>query len=409
MGLVAHAEQRKSLQQRVAAAERAFTAQLLGAGIGSLNDLGNETEALLRSFQEATGIDRPEAFADALRQREQERVSKTEELNRLRTEAEQLKTAAREEDAVYPVPFEADLDPLLEQIQGKVLEKQNLEAEIKAIERSVRAATAKNLPSKLDSIRTRLDQIGSDIAKHAGRRPAEVDGRVYSEQGHQQAIANLRKVQAEVKELTGQHRAIEEGLRRIDEDLERTRHGFERYPALKERFGQLSEEVRVLDRVADEIRATGGELRAKVLPAARYILNQLLPVITDGRYTDLEISEDFQFQAFSPEAGGFKKRDVFSGGTQDQFLIALRLAFTQAILDSRVRADEYSLFLDECTASSDDVRKQGIFQVLDSMTATLSQIFILAHDDISSFVVHHLALERGVDGYTVVRARSWAD
>ena len=74
-------------------------------------------------------------------------------------------------------------------------------------------------------------------------------------------------------------------------------------------------------------------MRNKVLPHARFIINQILPTLTSDRYSDFEISEDLKFKVHSNEAGGFKEREIFSGGTQDQFLIALRLAFTQSILD----------------------------------------------------------------------------
>jgi ABC-type Mn2+/Zn2+ transport system ATPase subunit len=85
----------------------------------------------------------------------------------------------------------------------------------------------------------------------------------------------------------------------------------------------------------------------------------------------------------------------------------LRLAFTQSILDSRVMADRYSLLMDECISSSDDQRKQGIFEVLDAMKKTFSQIFIIAHEDISTFVDHHIVLSRNQHGYTEIRSRSW--
>jgi exonuclease SbcC len=114
-----------------------------------------------------------------------------------------------------------------------------------------------------------------------------------------------------------------------------------------------------------------------------------------------------KFKAHSIEAGGYKEREIFSGGTQDQFLIALRLAFTQSILDSRVMADRYCLLMDECISSSDDQRKQGIFEVLDAVKKTFSQIFVIAHEDISNVTDHHLVLSRNKRGYTEVRSKSW--
>ena len=100
--------------------------------------------------------------------------------------------------------------------------------------------------------------------------------------------------------------------------------------------------------------------------------------------------------------------NVISGGTQDQFLIALRLAFTKSILDNTIRADEYAFFMDEPISSSDKIRKKGIFQLLssDRVKQTFKQIFIIAHEDVSDLVDYHLQLGRGPDGYTVIE-RNW--
>lgn len=165
--------------------------------------------------------------------------------------------------------------------------------------------------------------------------------------------------------------------------------------------------IKLLERTLLELSETSKELRSKVIPHARFIINQILPTITDGRYSDFEITEDLKFKVHSNEAGGYKEREIFSGGTQDQFLIALRLAFTQSILDSRVMADRYSLLMDECISSSDDVRKQGIFEVLDATKKTFSQIFVIAHEDISDFVDNHIVLARNEHGYTEIKSRSW--
>ena len=102
-----------------------------------------------------------------------------------------------------------------------------------------------------------------------------------------------------------------------------------------------------------------------MLPRAEMEINQMLPLITNNRYSNFEISEDLKFTVYVKGANGFKQRDLFSGGTQDQFLIALRLAFTKSILDSRIRADEYAFFMDEPISSSDQKRKAGIFELLD--------------------------------------------
>src|SRR3989442_6284393 len=127
--------------------------------------------------------------------------------------------------------------------------------------------------------------------------------------------------------------------------------------------------------------------------------------MTNGRYSDFEIEEDFTFTVNA--AGEYKSREVFSGVTQDQFLIALRLAFTQSILNSRTAADKYCLLMDECISSSDEFRQQAIFEVLNLAKETFPQILVIAHEDISNFVDYHLTLERNENGYASLISKSW--
>jgi len=159
--------------------------------------------------------------------------------------------------------------------------------------------------------------------------------------------------------------------------------------------------------VTDQFKIISTKQREMVLPQAEIEINQMLPLITNNRYSNFEISEDLKFTVYVKEANGFKQRDLFSGGTQDQFLIALRLAFTKSILDSRIRADEYAFFMDEPISSSDEIRKAGIFELLGKVKQTFKQTFIIAHEDISDLVKHHLILERDSDDHTKIKSQSW--
>jgi exonuclease SbcC len=223
-----------------------------------------------------------------------------------------------------------------------------------------------------------------------------------------------REYQTRVEQLQTEIGGIEKDcsgklgtLTQLETDLETLKKDHDRLPGLEKDYSALQEKKTVLDLVLQELGETSRKLRSQVMPYARMIINQILPILTDGRYSEFEITEDLKFKAHSNEAGGYKEREVFSGGTQDQFLIALRLAFTQSILDSRVMADRYSLLMDECISSSDDQRKQGIFEVLDAVKKTFSQIFVIAHEDISNLTDHHLVLARSRRGYTEIRSKSW--
>lgn len=238
-------------------------------------------------------------------------------------------------------------------------------------------------------------------------KPQAVEEITYTEKKHEKAKKAFEKTQGEYTSIKEPYDGNKREIKVLGRDIKRLEPDYKRFPTLKKEIENLQRDMELRKRVVLEIKETSKGLRSKVLPLAGFIMNRILPTITDGRYGDLEISEDLKFKVHSMEAGKYKEREVFSGGTQDQFLIALRLAFTESILDSRVKADYYSLLMDECISSSDEVRKQGIFEVLELMKKTFRQLFIIAHEDISNLVDHHLVLIRNARGYTQIRSKSW--
>ena len=247
----------------------------------------------------------------------------------------------------------------------------------------------------------------SEIEKLEKNKPEDIDKIEYAEDLHVASKAQVENLQNEHITLNSELGNKKGNLQQIEKDLGRLKPDFDSYPSLKDEVESTNKEINLLKRVNFELSETSKDMRNKVLPHARFIINNILPTLTSDRYSDFEITEDLKFKVHSNEAGGFKEREIFSGGTQDQFLIALRLAFTESILDSRVMADKYSLLMDECTASSDEIRKQGIFEVLSSMKETFSQIFIIAHEDIATFVDHNMVIERNERGYTQIKSKSW--
>jgi exonuclease SbcC len=272
--------------------------------------------------------------------------------------------------------------------------------------------TKKNLeeanPSKQKAeLEGTINQKNSELEKLLNNKPASVDTLEYEERQHELAKRNYNTILDEFGKLKEEIQRNKGTIGQLQEDLDKLKPDYELFPSLKEEVERQEDQVELLKKVQFELSETSKELRNKVIPHARFIINQILPTLTADRYSDFEITEDLKFKVHSNEAGGYKEREIFSGGTQDQFLIALRLAFTQSILDSRVMADKYSLLMDECTSSSDDIRKQGIFEVLDAMKQTFSQIFIIAHEDISPFVDNHIVLDRNAHGYTEIKSKSW--
>jgi len=278
--------------------------------------------------------------------------------------------------------------------------RQNVHQRLKELDESDPTA-------KLQQLDRQLAEKTAEIERLEEAKPPSADNLQYDKDQHEKAKQTVETLRKECGDLDGELRERHGTVSLLETDLQRLIGDFNRRPSLEADYKALDDKKKVLELVVRELGETSRELRGRVIPHASFIINQILPTLTDGRYSQFEITEDLKFKAYSSEARGYKEREVFSGGTQDQFLIALRLAFTQSILDSRVMADKYSLLMDECISSSDDQRKQGIFEVLQAMKKTFSQIFIIAHEDISNFVDHYIILGRNQQGYTQIRSKSW--
>lgn len=277
----------------------------------------------------------------------------------------------------------------------------------KGAEKSLEPLQASNPEKKREDLDRQIREKQSAFEELLKEKPTSIDEIQYSKKEHELIRNTCEKLKNEYGTMDKDIGTKSGIIQQLATDLEKLRSDYDLCPGLEKETLESKTKIDLLKRVFSELSETSKELRNKVIPHARLIINQILPALTADRYSDFEITEDLKFKVHSNEAGGYKEREIFSGGTQDQFLIALRLAFTQSILDSRVMADKYSLLMDECTSSSDDVRKQGIFEVLDTMKQTFSQIFIIAHEDISPFVDNHIVLDRNAHGYTEIKSKSW--
>jgi exonuclease SbcC len=293
-------------------------------------------------------------------------------------------------------------DALDQKLQSNTKDKQDKEAELAKLKKIDFEREESQLSRDIQGLQAKLKEREAEI-------PEGAESIEYSEEALQQALEGrneakgaLDEVKNDLSEIQGQ---IKEAKRVLDS--EEFQNLESRYEQAEQKVRRLEYELEVLDLTRRLLKETSQQLRSQVIPYAKILIESILPIITDNRYFKLEIQEDFTFSAYTSENVA-KPRDLFSGGTQDQFLIALRLAFAHSVLDSRRQSGtKYSLLMDECISSSDAARKKGIFAVLENMKHAFAQIFIIAHEDISHEVDFALHLERSEEGYTKIKSKKW--
>ncbi|MCU0833797.1 MAG: hypothetical protein MUC77_05065 [Chromatiaceae bacterium] len=105
-------------------------------------------------------------------------------------------------------------------------------------------------------------------------------------------------------------------------------------------------------------------------------VGRLLPRLTDGGYTHLELDETLRVRLYCADKHGFLEAAETSSGTQRQVLLALRLALVGE-LAARLGRDRPFVFLDEPFAFSDETRIRGGLTALRDDEA-VGQVWVVA-------------------------------
>ena len=128
-----------------------------------------------------------------------------------------------------------------------------------------------------------------------------------------------------------------------------------------------------LDRALTDLRT---ELNGTLRPELSARASSLLSDLTRGRYTELELDEDYQARLVD----GGETKLVISGGEEDVANLALRLAISQMIAD-RAGQPFSLLLLDDVFGSLDEDRRLAVMDLLRSLADRFPQVILATHVD----------------------------
>jgi exonuclease SbcC len=128
-----------------------------------------------------------------------------------------------------------------------------------------------------------------------------------------------------------------------------------------------------LDRALTDLRT---ELNAALRPDLSELASGFLRDLTNGRYTDLELDEDYCTTLLDEG----EAKPVISGGEEDVANLALRLAISQMIAE-RAGQPLSLLVLDEIFGSLDEDRRASVVDLLRSLADRFPQVILITHID----------------------------
>ena len=278
------------------------------------------------------------------------------------------------------------------QLEADMKEKSILEERARGL--STRIATKAETETRLKETEDKALQLQRGLAEIGLPELGEVSfsSELLSKtRGEREEL--LQEISADEATLKSEQNRHDEGKRFLveHEDVEK------RAKEQEAKVAELEKRLKVVKLAIDGVEKTAEALRERVRPSVEAYMGRILPTITLGRYKAAQLDEEYRLKVWDPEAGEFKERDVFSGGTEDQFLLSMRLAFALALLPEVKGMHPEFLFLDEPLGSSDEARREGILNLLNmELSQSFKQIFLVSHiGGLDEQVKHVIRLENG--------------
>ncbi|MBT5642857.1 SMC family ATPase, partial [Candidatus Bathyarchaeota archaeon] len=170
------------------------------------------------------------------------------------------------------------------------------------------------------------------------------------------------------------------------------------YPKLKEQAENDEFKVEAMKRAIVLLDTTRDGIMGGVKQNVEKNMMQFLPTLTDNRYNRAQIVEtDYRINVYDREAKKWRGKGVFSGATQDQFSLALRLAFAISTIPQSRGARPGFIFLDEPLSGFDTQRRDGFMRLLrEELSQYFDQIIVVSHiEELKEEFPYHVNLDEG--------------
>lgn len=301
--------------------------------------------------------------------------------------------AEKHEETGVSVDSEAEIRGDHEEAYKKVTE---LETRLESNREAV--ALKPELQRSLDETLRSIERLSNEVKRSRDANDAlESEHGVSLEQEPEIETEHREKLQ-ESSRLETEHRERAKDMEESMVTMEQTRSLKEEYPSLQETNAREEFDLEAMRRAVKLLDATRDTIMSGVKQNVEKHMMQFLPALTDNRYSMARIDEErYVIQVYDREAKHWRGKGVFSGATQDQFSLALRLAFAISTIPSTRGARPGFIFLDEPLSGFDAQRRTGFMTLLrDELSRYFDQIIVVSHiEALSDEFPHHWHLDSG--------------
>lgn len=299
-------------------------------------------------------------------QRDMARVQDT--VKQLRATLEQLQKtmqAAESEIQQLPTGYDATLH---DQLRREMADLQPVWDE---------ALRLHSVAQRLSGLQARFDE-GQDALQKAKEQLEQTHRKLqelsYDEEQYQQVMSQFAVCESALRDAETQVRVLQERVKQREEQVDVLEEQWQRVQEHLRELRELQYAVLRDETVRNWLRSFADLLNGEVVPELQERAGELLNLLTDGRYTQLKISEEFEFTLYDED----RPKPIISGGEEDIVNLSLRLAMAEMICE-RSGQPLGLLVLDEVFGSLDTDRRENTLQLLRRLRDRFDQIIIISH------------------------------
>ncbi len=305
-----------------------------------------------------------------------------------------------------------DLERAYKGIQAEPESVAKIGAERIEIDQKLKQAEAKlqelqlcvQLQLKIESLRKELEivqgeiKLAEDHKRLATERMADLR---FSEEDYNREKGAFDASQRLVEVARLQRVRLEGEVNTKEALVERTRAEIQKFTERQIEVERLRRDVRLCDECDRMVTEFRKYVNSSIRPRMAELASEYLADLTDGRYTAVELAEDFTPTVV--EDG--EAKSVISGGEEDILNLCMRISLSHMLAE---RAGQHFslLILDEVFGSLDEGRRSNVLALLEKLRNRFEQIVIITHlDDIKDGVQHLIQVDYDeVSGSAFVRS-----
>jgi len=204
----------------------------------------------------------------------------------------------------------------------------------------------------------------------------------------------------ELRAIDRQKMECDSKLARLEERHKSHIKELTRLEIIQKKYDEKKTEAEILAALEIHIEGFKKHLISRIRPALASMSSELLSVLTEGRYNEIELSEDYEISI--RDAGEMHKLDRFSGGEKDLANLCLRLAISEIIATRHGTNSFDMIVLDEIFGSQDANRKRTLLTTLNGLSNRFKQIFLITHvEDVKELMGNVIQVSEASDGTSI--------